>query len=365
MRVAVVGAGLAGLACAHELERLGVSPVIYEKQRRVGKSQFVMEIMAQFLHYSPRQDIFDHLRHDLFLPLNPHSPIQNAVLHSPQGEATIHGHLGYSTVRGPDDRSLERQLAQHVASEIHFGEDPDLWELKRRFDWVVLSTGEHSWTRQFTNWTTHIDWSLRGAVVTGAFNPAELHVFFYTRYAKTGYALISPVDERTAVVGVAVPHATGDEADRFWEVFRKEQGHFWEREVQPVRTDHLAVGQPGTCIVGNILLVGHAGGFVEPLGISGQCPSLASGVYAARQIALGERALVRFTRRYRAYCNRIWRVRRNVNAWTDKEMDRLVRSIRYTGGMAANLPFNVVNLAGWALDTLHMADDLSPEPGPR
>ncbi|HBV95865.1 MAG TPA: hypothetical protein DEF36_02280 [Desulfotomaculum sp.] len=32
-RVAIIGAGAAGLSCAHELERLGCQPVIYEISR--------------------------------------------------------------------------------------------------------------------------------------------------------------------------------------------------------------------------------------------------------------------------------------------------------------------------------------------
>ncbi|MDF2627061.1 MAG: NAD(P)-binding Rossmann-like domain [Symbiobacteriaceae bacterium] len=37
MRAAIVGAGLAGLACAHELERLGHDCEIFDKRDRVGK----------------------------------------------------------------------------------------------------------------------------------------------------------------------------------------------------------------------------------------------------------------------------------------------------------------------------------------
>ncbi|MFZ5825749.1 MAG: NAD(P)-binding protein [Bacillota bacterium] len=364
MRVAIVGAGLAGLACAYELERLGILPVIFERQKAVGKPHLVMETMAQFLHHNPRQDIFDYIRNELSLPLNPHNHIQSMVLHSPNQEATIHGHLGYCTVRGHDDRSLERQLAARVAAEIRLGQRPDPWELRREFDWVVVATGDHAWSREFTAWTTDVNWSVRGATVSGFFNPNELHYFFDPRYAKTGYAMIAPIDERMASVGVGVPHASGDEADRYWERFRSEQGRFWEKEIAPIRVDNMAIGRPAANIVGNLVLVGQAGGFAEPLGIAGQCPSLASGVFAARQITLGDRSLVRFARRYRAYYHRVWRIRRNVNAWTAEEMDRLVRAAGYTGGLLATLPFNLFTQAGWALDALRLADDPSPEVGP-
>jgi digeranylgeranylglycerophospholipid reductase len=37
MKVAIVGEGSAGLACAHELEKYGVRPVIYEKNSFIGE----------------------------------------------------------------------------------------------------------------------------------------------------------------------------------------------------------------------------------------------------------------------------------------------------------------------------------------
>lgn len=363
MRVAIVGAGLAGLACAYELERLGVLPVIFERQRSLGKPDLVIETMAQFLHHNRGQDIFDHIRQDLGLPLNPHNMVHSMVLHSPSHDATLQGHLAYTTVRGHDDRSLERQLARHLAAEIRYGERPDVWELRRQFDWVVVATGNHEWSEALTRWTPHIDWSIRGATVLGSFNPTEQHLFFNSRYAKTGYAMISPIDERAAVVGVGVPGASGDEADRYWETFRQEVGLFWEREVAQVRVDHLQIGQPSSIVVGNVVLTGHAGGFCEPLSFSGQCPSLTSGVCAARQIVLGDRSLDRFARHFRAYYHQALRIRRTVNAWTDKEMDKLVQAVRYAGPLVT-VPLPYIRIGGWLLDALRAPDDPSPEVGP-
>lgn len=363
LRVAIVGAGLAGLACAYELERLGVLPVIFGQQGAVGKPSLAVETMAQFMHYHPGQDIFEHIRQDLGLPLNPHSAVRRMLLHSPGQEASLHGALGYTAIRGHDERSLERQLLGHLAAEVHHHQKPDLWELRRQFDWVVVANGTHEWTEAITRWTPHITWSIRGAVVTGLFSPTELHLFLNPRYAGTGYCMISPVDERRAVAGVAVPGGHREEAERYWAVFRQEQGHFWQREEQVTRADRLQIGQPASHIVGNVILVGHAGGFVEPLGMTGQCPTLSSGVYAARHIMLNDRSFERFVRHFRSYYNRVWRLRRNINGWTDREMDQLALAIRYGGGLPSKLPVSILPLAGWAADRLHVADDWPPEIG--
>jgi len=102
---------------------------------------------------------------------------------------------------------------------------------------------------------------------------------------------------------------------------------------------------------------------VECLGMNGVCPSLASGVMAARQIALRDRSLERFARRWRVYYARLSRLRRNVNAWTDEDMDRLALAVKMGGGLLAHSPWNLLAPGGMLIDMLRMADDPSPEVG--
>lgn len=364
MRIAIVGAGLSGLACAHELERLGVKPDLFEKRHRVGERFPNVETMAQFMHHTPHQDVFEHIRHELGLPLNPANTITTMVAHSQNHEATISGRLGYTTIRGHDDRSLERQLERHLNSPIHFNSNPDIHELKQEYDWVVVATGDQRWSRELNHWHHHISWWVRGANVTGDFNPCEEHFFFNTRYGKTGYALVAPFDERTACVGVAVPDSSAKEVDQYWETFRREQGHWWRTEETQFKLEGLDAGLLHRPLMGNIVFIGNAGGFLDGLGITGQCPAMASGVYAAQQMVLHNRALERFARRNRVYLERLWRLRRNVNAWTDEDMDRMVSMLNMGVGTAlAHSPWNVLKPSGWLIDLLRFTDDFDPQVG--
>ncbi|HWI52479.1 MAG TPA: NAD(P)-binding protein [Symbiobacteriaceae bacterium] len=363
MRIAIVGAGLAGLACAHELERLGFAPELFEKRPSVGDRMQTPETMAQFLHHNPGQDLFRYIRDELMLPLHPAHAMIRMVIHSPNHEGEISGRLGYVTIRGRDERSMEYQLLRHISTPIHYNTSPDVNDLRREYDHVVVATGNQSWTRQLTRWEDDLGWWARGALVKGDFTPGELHFFFNTRYAKTGYCLLSALDERTATAGVAIPEASAEELEAHWQVFRLEQGHWWQSEVEQFQFEQYECGRCGSVAVGNVLLVGAAAGFVESLGMNGVCASLTSGVMAARQIALQDRSLERFARRWRIYSGRLARLRRNVNAWTDEEMDRMAQAVKMGAGLLTHSPWNLVVPGGLLLDMLRLADDPSPEVG--
>jgi digeranylgeranylglycerophospholipid reductase len=368
LHIAIIGGGLAGLACAHELERLGVTPEIYEQGDQVGTRSCVVETMAQFMHHQPRQDIYTYLQEDLGLPLHPNSHINRIVLHSRGETATLTGHLAYTTIRGQDDRSLERQLVRQLRSPIHYHLQPDVVDLSRRHDWVVVANGDDHFTRQFHQFTPHIAWWLHGAAVEGDFTPSEEQYFFNTRYAGTGYTMLTAYDERTASIGVAVPTMPGAACPQLSDCFRafcEAEGHRWGQVRQEFQFGPIECGHVQSHVLGNVILTGHAGGFVDSLTIAGQCASMTSGVLAARQIALQDGSFDRFVAGWHTQYDRLWRVRRSVNAWTDRDFDRMVALAGAPGAsLLANSPWNLLEPTGMLLDTLGAADDLSPDVGP-
>lgn len=111
--------------------------------------------------------------------------------------------------------------------------------------------------------------------------------------------------------------------------------------------------------------MGNAGGFIEPLGITGQVSCLQSGVYAARKIARGGETFDRFARRWDTFYNRLWRLRLNVNAWTNADMDRLATFMGHgIGTVLSRSPLNLLNLTGAAMPFLPVAQDPSSDVGP-
>lgn len=365
MRIAIVGAGLAGLACAHELERLGHECEVFEKRDRVGKMFNTVETMLESLSTEPSKDVFETLRQELHLPLNPANHITRLVLHSQSRDTLIRGHVGYTTTRGPEARSLEQQLLRHCRSPVRFDQNPDVEELATAYDWVVVATGSPRWPKHFGLWQRDIAWYIRGANVIGDFNPGELHFYFNTRYAGTGYAMIAPFDERMASVGLGVPDSSEEAVEAYWTRFRQEQGHLWERIEDEFKLECYEIGRVKQRVVGNVIFVGNAGGFIEPLGITGQQSALQSGVLAARKIALGDEAFDRFAARWDHFYSDMMRLRLYVNAWTDREMDRLVGLTGHgVGSVLIRSPLNLLDLVGTAMAYLPITQDPSAEVGP-
>lgn len=366
VRVAILGAGLAGLACVFELERLGVDPVVFEKRHRVGERFPNVEIMPRALHHRPRHDIFTELRQELGLPVQPAAAVTRAVIHGPGQSVSINSFIGYVTIRGHDERSLERQLERHVRSRIRFNQNPDPDRLAREFDRVVIATGDQEPTRRLGLWQRDSAGWLRGALLRGEFAPNELHLWLNTDYAKTGYGYLAAFDERHAFAMVAVPDSNSDEVDRYWQHFLAREGAAWQVE-HDTKVEKFEIGQAARHVVGPFVLVGNAGGFVEPLIGCGQCASMHSGVMAAREIALEDGSLTAFAREWQRYYQRVLRVRRWTNARNNRSFAHLVRALGVPGARSLLFrnPVNWIGPVGAALGVLGGPGDPKPEPGPR
>jgi len=70
VKVAIIGAGIAGLSCAHELERHGIEPVIFEKNDVVGEIFPHVSVIMQIFN-RPVRDPLKHLAEKYNIELQP------------------------------------------------------------------------------------------------------------------------------------------------------------------------------------------------------------------------------------------------------------------------------------------------------
>ena len=102
MKVAIIGAGPAGLACAHELERYGIKPVIYERNSFIGDQYEHVGVILEIMH-RPIRDPLEYFKKQFDLDIKPINTVNNLVHYSPNKVTAIKGNFGYFIKRNRDN----------------------------------------------------------------------------------------------------------------------------------------------------------------------------------------------------------------------------------------------------------------------
>ena len=298
--MAIIGAGAAGLACALTLERLGIRPDVFEKGDQVGFPVSLAQAILNFSHPGVGDQI-DCLRQQYGLAIAPLAPLRKVVYHCPGVREEIAGRHGYLIQRGRDEGSLERQLADLLATGIRFCRKVTPEQLAGDYDYVVVADSSGRTARRAGDWQCRVKAMARAAHVLGSFEPGTVHVYFDASYAGHGFGLLAPFDSRRALLALHLvpgPGAGGPRMDHVWRLFLAREGLVFD-----VFTRFDLVYEAGTVRrhrMGNVLLAGNAAGLTDPLLGLGLFSGLASGVLAARAIAGQgdyERMLAPFARR--------------------------------------------------------------------
>lgn len=284
MKVAIIGAGAAGLSCALELERHGITPVIFEQRHRPGElfdhSGAVLELFTR-----PNDPLTD-LKENYSIDLRPISKISSIVMKSPHKKVTIKGNLGYHFMRGGDPHSVESQLYSKLKGRVTTNTKVHYTEIYRDYDYVVVANGGRDMSRTEGIWSTVYATNLIGGTVIGDFNLSQLSMWLDTRYSKTAYAYLSPMEKKRAFLGLVVPDSTIEEARERWKNFWMLEHHPYEQVTEIIYEHDAGFVYPHQ--VGNLLFAGLAGGFQEPFLGFGMISALKSGTLAGRAIATGK-----------------------------------------------------------------------------
>jgi flavin-dependent dehydrogenase len=328
LRVAIIGAGPSGLACALELQRLGIKPVIFERYHRIGLPVERVDILMH-LAWRPVKDQLAYLTRCCHLPVTSLGPLRTIVMHSHSHRSVIQARcLGYFVHRGRSPLSLENQLAARLTVPFILQTIADPLALAREFDWVVAATGDSKPARQLGLWQEFSNVAIRGATVLGQFDPHTSHMFWDTRYAGHGYGLLTPFDRGRACMLLAVGDIQSREMDDYWELFlESEKLHY---PIVETHDQEFHCGRATRHQLGNILLVGNSGGFVSSLLGLGLFSGMISGVLAARAIAGKgdyERLIAPLIRRI----NELNELRFRLDRLDNHDLDRLVWALGMPG----------------------------------
>ncbi|MQL51731.1 FAD-dependent oxidoreductase [Desulfofundulus thermobenzoicus] len=327
MRIAIIGAGVSGLACALELERHGITPAIFEQRNRSGEVFAHVAGILQLMN-RPIKDQISYLYRRLKLPLRPLAPLKRIIMHTPNTTGSITGRLGYLFLRGQDEGSMESQLFNLLRTPVFYNHYADWREMARHYDYVVVADGTQQVPRTLGCWQDILNTWVRGATVLGHFDPHTLTMWLNTKYCRSNYAYLTPFNRHRASLVLITTDSYPDEIEKKWRLFWEVEG-FDYQVVENFSLQHVS----GYCYppqAGNVLLAGNAGGFLEPFLGFGLMAAIRSGIYAARALARGE-SYTGLTRDLRQQIIRALAIRRVLNSLTNADYDRLVRLLTAPG----------------------------------
>jgi flavin-dependent dehydrogenase len=221
MEIAIMGAGLSGLACAITLEKNGITPVIFEKRSKVG-DRFVNGEVLMDIFTRPVQDCIASLSNEFGIFLKPLSTIQRIELFSKNENALIEGHLGFTNVRGREQDSFESQLKGQTKSAIHFNSKKTYEQLLHEYTHVVLATGDGAYAKAAGNYSEDLTVSIKGATIEGTFNPYTVIAWIDYDLSPYGYCFLIPFSEKEACISLAIPDQPKNnevEIDELWDLF--------------------------------------------------------------------------------------------------------------------------------------------------
>lgn len=327
MRVAIIGAGPCGLACALELERRGIYPDIFERSHRVGFAVSKVGVMMQ-LFQRPKRDQLRYLSEHFGLQIQPLAKLRKVVTRTYRSTVTVRGDLGYVVERGQSQEALEVQLSKKLRSKIKFDTQADYRTLAGEYDYVVVAEGFPIAARDLNVFEITASSWVKAAIILGQFDPEAATIYYNTDYARHGYGYLAPFNRERALLMLIVPDINRTELSDYWNKFMdKEKFH---PEIIETYEMHHVSGLTNRQRVDNILLVGNSGGFTDSFIGLGLFTGMAGGALAAKAIDEGL-DYERMVRPLIGQVRRLLAFREAFNKLDNTGIDLLVRAITLPG----------------------------------
>lgn len=332
MNVAIMGAGLSGLACAITLEKNGITPTIFEKRSRVG-DRFVNGEILLSIFSRPVHDCIASLSDEFGIYLKPTSNIQRMELFSKNEKAVIKGHLGFTNIRGKEQDSFESQLEKQIKAAIHFNSEKTYEQLVSSYSHVILATGDGEYAKRTRNYREDLTVSIKGASVEGGFDRYSVTAWVDYDLAPFGYCFLIPYSEKEANITLAIPELPKNmdiKINKLWDKFYETVRSQLNQELPITDQFQITKYSIGICQsarIGNTFYVGNCFGTMMPFMGFGQYASILSGVYAAYDLCgLGKyEELIKPLRQ--SYDNSLV-LRRGMEQLSNQGLDRIIHALQ-------------------------------------
>jgi digeranylgeranylglycerophospholipid reductase len=281
LKVCIIGAGVSGLACALTLEKYGLKPDIYEQFDHCGERTPFIICILQIMHRPVTDPLLD-LSKNYGITLKPINPLTKIIRFSPNKISRTVGQLGYIFEMGPSPRSVTSQLYEMITTPVKFNTVADYKELAAHYDKIIVATGSPYIAKELGLWTDVFRGWVRGAVVSGKFDPCTWFVWFNKKYANNGYAYLGPFNSNTATIVLAAADVKEGELENHWKLFLETEKIVYREEDRFVIEHITGICRPRE--IGNMIFVGNSAGLMESVFGFGLYNSVVSGVLAAESL---------------------------------------------------------------------------------
>lgn len=347
MKVAIIGAGPSGLACAIQLERAGITPDIFEINNRIGEKHSHIATILQIIN-RPIKEPLKYMNDIYDLNLRPYAINRKIAHNGPNSSSVITGNLGYFIYRGQENYSLENQLASMVKTKINFNTYIDYKKIKSQYDYVIIATGKKDEAKELGIWQDIISTYVKGAIVLGEFETDTLMVWLNKYYCNRGYAYLTPFNEKRASLILITTEAEESEIDKYWDLFISTANIKYEAVEYFTRAHYGGYVYPHK--VDNIYFVGNAAGAIDPFLGFGQISSIITGSEAGKSIVQG----LDYEKQIKTVIDtnlKLGEFRKSFNSLNNDGLDMLIKSIGLPGvnTLVYDTNINVLSLGTMAI----------------
>lgn len=357
MKIAIIGAGLAGLSCALECEKFGIYPDIFERDADIGWL-WPSVIFLPAVFHREYGDIVKYLRENYKINIKPSNGAKSFIMKSPSHKVKVNGNLGYFLIRGKKLEAVEYQLLRRLhRARIQYNMPADYKELSKQYDYVVVASGRITEAAQLGVWKAIDNVVMIGGVVLGNFNDTLSTIYFNTEYAGTGYGRITPFSPSQAVTGIyIIGEKAKDEfnAERLFNKFLQYEKLDDLEFICKIKPPNFPIGKVRKFQIGNILLTGRSAGLTDRLIGTGAPESIMSGVLAARAIIQGKN-YNKLVKPLQRHIENISAFRNKVNKFNNDDFDMLLSHLdKYIVKKALyDSEINFVDMAGSILRAVY------------